>query len=1289
LSTLIFMALNIYSINVNGLRNYDKIKAVFGLLADWRCDYCLLQETFWDDDFVNEIKYLWDGDIFYSNNKDKHCGVAILVNKIWKQCSKLDYTDKEGRIVSIDIKNSEFEFKLTNVYAPNKISERCIFFDNLTNYLNDENNIVGGDFNTSLSDIDRCNTIHNKDSAYTKLDKLMTDCQLYDIWRKRNPGTRVFSWKRIINNQLKASRIDYFLMNQTIKSHVKHIFYKETTLSDHSFIYTKIDFSNIDRGEGVWVMNNTFLEEQKFHEKIVNLVTRAKEEHLYNSELLVWWDNLKYHVKKTAQIYGYQRNRKKYEKYNRLQRQFQNISESIAIGNIKDTRKYEELKQQLSELEYEQCQGAILRSKAIWATESDKNTRFFLNLEKSRQNNKSISELINEEGNTVRDTDSILHEQYKYYKELYSCVDVNEDDIDSFLQKINISVSVNEEDREMCDKDINKEEIHTALKSMSKNKSPGTDGLTVEFYMHFYELFEDIFYKLFKCIEEESVMSRSMRHGMITLIHKKNDKRLLKNWRPISLLNVDYKILARIMSNRIKTVLPKIISREQSACIMGRDISDTICSIRDIIHLVENEKMEGYLVKIDQQKAFDRVDHMFLLKCLDKYGFGKAFKNWIHIFYTDIYSTVKCNGYLTNYFPVKNSVRQGCPISALLFVLIAEPLNSTIKSNKDIHGIQIPNSEIESIIFQHADDTTLTVRNKKSIAAIFHTFDQYSRASGAKLNKDKTEIMSLGSGNLNNSDLEHLHIDESCDVLQILGVYLGKNESLCDELNWKPRLTKLKATLNLWKQRHVNIQGRAVIIASLLLSRIWYVLMVQPIPSDVSKEIKKACLEFLWLKKSYPVKFSTIIGDKTMGGLNIPDIDLKMKAFRLKFLKRSLDESFYSVWKHVFVYTLEKIIHIKKLSECLSMKLPKQRRNLLPPFYKEMFLAWEDLDCITECDIDCNQLFSQPIFDNPKICFKEKPLYFECFVKSGLTQIKHIAYEVVTGFLPMNAIKEIIWQTCPDVSEQLIEKAYMVIMHSIPLQWYNIVNKHVYNKHKDHPPLFVIVNRNKTYAIRSCSTSNFYCFLRDMKYEQPSSLLFWNDIFNLDETKVLNTIYTKGKCPDMIDLDFRIFHNIIYTYQRLYKMRLVDSELCPFCLLKTETLLHLFRECPRISTFIQFVVYHVENLMRNVSTSVVNCLDFDKMLLLGFSENIPNVNSIFVNLFLSQVRLSIYKSRALFIKSGRKIDIILFFKYSLEKYCNYILHHHQIKQNLRQFITNFVKHNTVMKYIEDEIKFDL
>lgn len=130
---------------------------------------------------------------------------------------------------------------------------------------------------------------------------------------------------------------------------------------------------------------------------------------------------------------------------------------------------------------------------------------------------------------------------------------------------------------------------------MKKNKTPGPDGLTVSFYLQFWNYLANDIVKLIHTVYTENTMTRSMRHGHISLIYKKGDKRQLSNYRPISLLNVDYKILARVLSNRLKLVLPNIISSSQTSCIIGRDISDTVASVRDVVEIIEKERTEGFV----------------------------------------------------------------------------------------------------------------------------------------------------------------------------------------------------------------------------------------------------------------------------------------------------------------------------------------------------------------------------------------------------------------------------------------------------------------------------------------------------------------------------------------------------------------------------------------------------------------------------------------------------------------------------------------------------------------------
>lgn len=243
---------------------------------------------------------------------------------------------------------------------------------------------------------------------------------------------------------------------------------------------------------------------------------------------------------------------------------------------------------------------------------------------------------------------------------------------------------------------------------MARNKSPGLDGLTVEFYRTFWTHLGPLFLEVVKEIYNCKELSRTMKRGVISLIYKKKgDKKYLKNWRPITLLNVDYKMISKTITSRLKLVLEQIISPEQSCSVPGRDIAENIASIRDVIDYSEQEHLPAYIIKLDAQKAFDRVSHEYLFNLLPHFGFGENFIRWIKIFYTDISSAIKCNGHISSFFDVKRSVRQGCGLSALLYVICAEPLNLLFKNNT-LNGIPIKSSNMTSMVYQQADDTTLT-----------------------------------------------------------------------------------------------------------------------------------------------------------------------------------------------------------------------------------------------------------------------------------------------------------------------------------------------------------------------------------------------------------------------------------------------------------------------------------------------------------------------------------------------------------------------------------------------------
>ena len=182
---------------------------------------------------------------------------------------------------------------------------------------------------------------------------------------------------------------------------------------------------------------------------------------------------------------------------------------------------------------------------------------------------------------------------------------------------------------------------------MNNNKSPGEDGLPKEFYSKFQNLIIPQLTELINNITLSNRLPQSQNNAIVTLFFKKNDHRLLKNWRPVSLLNVDYKIMSKVLSNRLKSIMQDIIPDTQKCGVPGRTIDDIIQTLDIITDYYDvNEKEGGALICVDQEKAFDRVNHKYLFQILDKLGIRGNFLNLIKSMYKNATCQVNINGLL-------------------------------------------------------------------------------------------------------------------------------------------------------------------------------------------------------------------------------------------------------------------------------------------------------------------------------------------------------------------------------------------------------------------------------------------------------------------------------------------------------------------------------------------------------------------------------------------------------------------------------------------------------------------
>ena len=222
--------------------------------------------------------------------------------------------------------------------------------------------------------------------------------------------------------------------------------------------------------------------------------------------------------------------------------------------------------------------------------------------------------------------------------------------------------------------------------------------------------------------KEKGHLSTSQRQAIIRLIEKKIKIRdSYKTGNPFFLLNVDLKIIPKALSEKLKKVLPDLISTQQTAYVKNRHIGESGRLISDIIEIARLKKLEGFLVTMDIEKAFDSLDHNFLISTLEKYGFGKNFILWVKILLRDQESCVVNGSTTTKYFSLGRGAHQGDPISAFLFVLALEVLFILIKSKSEIEGMTI--FDYNYLYSAYADDTTFFLKDIISTKYMVDTFD--------------------------------------------------------------------------------------------------------------------------------------------------------------------------------------------------------------------------------------------------------------------------------------------------------------------------------------------------------------------------------------------------------------------------------------------------------------------------------------------------------------------------------------------------------------------------------------
>lgn len=492
-----------------------------------------------------------------------------------------------------------------------------------------------------------------------------------------------------------------------------------------------------------------------------------------------------------------------------------------------------------------------------------------------------------------------------------------------------------EEEHMVCEGRITKDECLTALKGMAKDKAPGITGFTAEFYVSFWDEFGDIIIEYInEAFEREQFFVNHVR-GIIHLIPKKGDQMQLKNKRPICLIDVLYKIVAKVLASRLSIVLSRLISHDQTGFVRGRFIGENLRIVSDIISYCEEENMEGILLTVDFRSAFDTLERDFMMYALRSFNFGNSFCSWIKLLFSGAQLTVVNDGFTSKWFPCERGTFQGSPISGMLFILSIEMLANRIRRSQDVEGISINGVEVKVSLY--ADDMTIFLRNERSLAACLSILDEFRIASGLEINFNKTKMMWIGAWKNRRDSCNGIQAEVE---LKILGTKFSATKN-CYKDNMESVKEKITRVINSWNQRSLTIKGRITIAKSLIMSHIIYFASICTFERTDLDAIQANIMRFIWRGRPPKVAKRVLWQDTAHGGLNAPCIGAIVRALRVVWARR-IHISHDSSWRRILQARIGEF-PLDNLFKGIKSQLAL-RKWRIPQFYKDVIHDFQMLN---------------------------------------------------------------------------------------------------------------------------------------------------------------------------------------------------------------------------------------------------------------------------------------------------------------------------------------------------------
>ena len=1192
--------ITIASLNAQGLNGAKKRRDVIDHLRSKNYTIICLVDTHFTKDQERYITSEWGYQAVYNSFNSQSRGVAIFLTNKFEFKIHNTHRDTNGNVLLLDIEIEKHRITLAAIYGPN--TDEPTFYEHLQENIIKMGNIhtiITGDFNLLLNpSIDGINykNVNNPNARQTVL-KMMTELNLYDVWRDENNDKKTFTWKRKLSPQtIQMGRLDFFLVSEALTNFTRDEKIIPGYRSDHSAISISLVFNKINKSRTFWKFNSSLLNNVKYINEIKQVITDVKRQYAlapYNLDNIEQIENTMFQTNINPQLFFEMllleiRSKtiafSSAVKKNEINLIAQLESEIAILETLDPVSNFDTIQiknDTLKTIRETKLQGTLIRSRARWIEKREKPSNYFCNLENRHFVSKRMTSLIKENGEEATDIESINTVVSSFYKHLYSS---KEDDI----EEVNLNTRLNGDTPKLSDDEANSlegnialEEAATVLNSMKNNKSPGSTGFTVEFFKFFWK---DLGVFLVKSINygfQIKELSSTQKEGVITCIPKGNKcKKYIQNWRPISLLNVSYKIASGCIANRIKTILPSIINSDQSGFMSGRFSGDNIRLLYDILNSSLEHKKTGLLLLIDFEKAFDSVAWSFIKKSLVYFNFKNNIIQWVETFYNNIKSTVIVNNSPTPWFPIQRGCRQGDPISPYIFLICGEILANMIRQSEHIKGYSLFEREIK--ISQYADDTSLFLDGSKdSFEYCIETILEYAKYSGLKMNFDKTKVVWFGCEYPPNTIfMPHLNFEWNPQVFSMLGVDFTIDLKDITDINITKKLTEITHELNQWSKRDLTPFGRITVIKTLIISKIVHFLIALPSPSlKLLNEINKLLYTYLWNGKPDQIKRTSAKQSLSKGGLGMIDLQLFDKALKLTWIKRLFINN--TAWKSIIELKYPKIMNIPKFGDEYKDKILNNMEN---PFWKEVITYYYSFYAKYKFKTK-NELEATSFLYNSKVTIGNRVITNRDLVDGGVLYISQLKTD--DTFLTLQE-----FNTRFNVNLNFLQ--FNSIVNSI--KTYLAKHQHLKpSKEVNNQPAF-----NKIVTTLKGSSPIYREFLETAE-KGVTGYKKWSKIMNIEETYWENTFkILKNTTNDtkLHWLQFRIIHSILTTNRSVSKFRQDQNPMCSFCNTHSETIHHLMWNCTHTKTFWN----ELSNYINRRASHAHNFKFTEKLVLFGKCE---------------------------------------------------------------------------------------